>query len=185
MNQELCFGQKIDPENGLIQPWLTHGALDQISKMNLSEKVIWMFGAGMGDIWLAKRCKTLYVVERNQEWLTACTIFKEANKVDNLHYNYRPCNDSDGQAEYYTELQDGIAIIINDDAYRTEVCQVAVDYFKEGGGGILICDNYWQDFVWKSPKAIEILEPFRKNIYLQEDHKDHEGDGWKTAIVYI
>lgn len=181
----LCFGQRIDPSNRLVQPWFTHGALDEIAAMDLSDKVIWMFGAGMGDAWLAKRCKKLYCVERNPEWLVKSSEIAAANGITNIEYISRSCNDSSGRASYYCELIDGIDIIINDDAYRTEVCQVAVDYFKKKGTGILICDNYWQDFVWKSPKAIEILEPYKKDIFLQIDHKDHEGNPWKTAIVYI
>ncbi len=182
----LSFGQRPDPQSGLIQPWFTHPALDEISKMDLSEKVIIQFGAGMGDAWLAKRCKHLYCVERDMEWAAFSRKISRDAGVNNIDYLLRPCNDSDGKADFYTELPPGIAfdIIINDDAYRTEVCFKAIEYFKETGG-ILIVDNWWQDFVWKSPVAIAALEPFRKNIHLQVDHKDHEGDPWKTAIIYF
>ena len=56
----LSFGQRLDPENGLVECWFTHGALDEIKSMDLSDKNILMFGAGKGDYWLAKRCKKLY-----------------------------------------------------------------------------------------------------------------------------
>lgn len=181
---ELSFGQRIDPENGLVECWFTHGALDEIKSMDLSDKVVWMFGAGLGDRWLANRCKDLYVVERNADWMNKCLMLGEGQ--DNLHYIYRPCNDSDGQADYYCEITEEVDVIIDDDAYRTEICKYAINYFQSRGkDGILICDNYWQDFVWKSPIAIEWLEPFEKHIHLQPDHTDHEGDGWKTAIIFI
>ena len=117
-----------------------------------------MFGAGLGDAWLAKRCKRLYVVERNHEWLAKAKTYSDANN-GGVHYVFRPCNDSDGKAEMYCQLPEGedFDIIINDDAYRTEVCQMAVDYFgKKTFGGILVCDNWVQSFVWISPKAEEI-----------------------------
>ena len=34
---ELSFGQKYD-DNGLVMPWFTHGALDEIKSMDLSDK---------------------------------------------------------------------------------------------------------------------------------------------------
>jgi len=62
MNTELSFGQRIDKENGLVECWFTWGALDAIKKKDLSDKIVWMFGAGLGDVWLSKRCKELHVV---------------------------------------------------------------------------------------------------------------------------
>lgn len=192
MNTELSFGQKYD-DNGLIMPWFTHPALDEIKSMDLSDKNILMFGAGRGDLWLAKRCKKLSVVERNNEWipytLEQAIDIQVINNVK-LSYYYRPCNDSSGMDKYYLEIPEGFApdIIISDDAYRTEAVKMAIDYFKsKEGGGILICDNFWQDYVWKSPIAIEWLEPFEKHIHSQPDHKDFENEGceWKTAIIFI
>lgn len=176
---ELSFGQRPDPANGLIECWFTHAALDEIKSMDLSGKNILMYGSGMGDEWLAKRCKKLIVIERKPEWIK--------NTQDYVCL-FRPCNDSDGAADYYLQIPDGFEpdVIISDDAYRTEAVEKSIDYFKgKEGGGILVCDNYWQDFVWKSPKAIELLEPFEKHIHPQLDHKDHEGDCWKTAIIFI
>ena len=77
-------------------------------------------------------------------------------------------------------------VIINDDAYRTEVCEIAVKYFKNNGGGILISDNWKQSFVWISPKAEEIMQPFEAHIHEQADHIDNDGiNKWKTAIHFI
>lgn len=180
----LNFGQRIDPENGLIESWFTHGALDEIKAMDLSDKIILMYGAGMGDVWLSKRCKELHIIERNPEWAIDC----EAKKQPNMAYYFRPCNDSSGMDKYYLEIPNGLKpdIIISDDAYRTEAVEEAIKYFKQKeGGGILICDNWWQDYVWLSPKAIEMAEPFEKHIHAQTDHKDHSGNCWKTAIIFI
>lgn len=191
--EQLSFGQRIDPENGLVECWFTHGALDWIKQQDWSDKVVWMFGAGLGDAWLAKRCKKLYVVERNQEWLMRMNNFCHLNHITNIEYVYRPCNDSSGMEEMYCEIPEGFNpdVIINDDAYRTQVVFKAVLYFtNKEGGGILICDNYNQSYVWRSPSALEALEPFKKLIFEQEDHEDYnkeeEVDGkWKTAIIFI
>jgi hypothetical protein len=185
---ELSFGQIIDPDNGYVMPWLTHGALDEIKSWDLSDKVIWMWGAGMGDLWLAKRCKKLYVVERLQEWIIKNLEVRAANNCANIEYIHRPCNEGSGAQDMYCEIPEGldIDIMINDDAYRTEVCQVAVDYFKKRGGGTLICDNWIQSFVWISPKAEEIMAPFDAKIFEQPDHTDNDGiNKWKTGIWNI
>jgi hypothetical protein len=181
---ELSFGQRIDPENNLVECWFTHGALDWIKSQDLKDKNILMFGAGMGDRWLALRCKSLTIVERKEEWYSQCS----KSALQNMIYIFRPCNDSDGKAEYYLSIPEDkkFDIIINDDAYRTECCQVAVDYFKANGGGVLISDNWCQAFVWISPKAEEIMAEFDSLIFEQEDHQDHDGvNKWKTAIHFI
>ena len=174
----LSFGQRRDPKNGLVECWFTWAALDWIKQQDWSEKNILMYGGGMGNEWLAARCKKLVVIERDGNWIANSGSYST---------EYRPCNDSDGMDEYYLKFPDGFEpdIIISDDAYRTEAVFRAIEYFKSKGGGILICDNYWQDFVWKSPTAIEALAPFEKEVLPCPSHTDHEGDGWKTAIIFI
>ncbi|RYS31763.1 hypothetical protein DLS39_13730, partial [Staphylococcus pseudintermedius] len=106
---------------------------------------------------------------------------------------HRPCNDSSGQDEYYLKRPYGFEpdVIISDDSYRTEAVFKAIEYFKgKEGGGILICDNYNQSYVWRSPSALEALEPFEKIIFEQPNHEDYnkeeEPDGkWKTAVIFI
>ena len=182
MNTELSFGQRIDPKNNLVECWFTHGALDEIKGMDLSDKVVWMFGAGKGDLWLSKRCKELHVVERNGDWLNSCVSIKESNKADNLFYYYRPCNDSSGEDEMYCEIPIKVDVVINDDAHRYEVIEKALTLPRPL---VLITDNWMQDYVFLCPKGEELLKGFEHNIYPQLDHKDHEGNCWKTAIHFI
>lgn len=181
---ELSFGQRIDKTNGLVECWFTHGCLDWIKQQDWSDKNAIMYGGGMGNEWLASRCKNLVVIERDGAWLT---------NSGNYSTKHRPCNDSSGMEEMYCEIPDGFEpdIIVNDDAYRTQVVFKAIEYFtKKEGGGILICDNYNQSYVWRSPSALEALEPFKKLIFEQPDHEDYnkelEPDGkWKTAVIFI
>lgn len=185
---DLVEWQRIDPENNLVEPWLTWPFMDWVKTQDWSDKNIIMFGAGLGDAWLAKRCKHLTVVERNEEWLIKAADNAGANGVF-VHYIHRPCNDSDGKADYYCQIPDDriYDIIINDDAYRTEMCQIATDYLTRNGGGLFVCDNFDQDFVWRSPKAIEIMTPYKDKevIFYQPGHINHEGNAWNTRYWEI
>ncbi len=180
--------QIIDEDNGLIMPWFTHDSLAAMKKIKFTDDIIFSFGAGYGDAWLAKKCKKLYVVERFEEWIIKAADVCMDNGINNIEYFHRPCNDSSGNEEIYCKIPDGISpeVIISDDAYRTEVVEMAINHFKnKQGGGIFIADNWWQDMVWKSEKAVEMLEPFNKKIYPQKNHTDHQGECWKTLIAYI
>lgn len=171
--QELSFGQRIDPENGLVECWFTHGALDWIKTQDWSEKNVLMYGAGLGDSWLGKRCKSLAVIERRGEWC----------KGEDVEYIVRPCDDCCGQDEYYCEIPNDkrFDVIIVDDAYRYECIVKAVEYKPE----VLIVDNYMQDYVFICPSAETLLTPYKREIFSQPDHKHHEGNEWKTAIFFI
>lgn len=175
---ELSFGQRMD--NGLIQPWFTHGALDEISNMDLSDKIVWMYGAGLGDVWLAKRCKSLHVVERKEEWIYKAQELAVPNGVDNLFYYHRPCDDCIGMDKEYCEIPIALRpdVIIVDDAYRYECIINALKYRP----CTLIVDNWMQDYVFICPSAELALESFEGKIYPQLNHTNHEGNCWKTAI---
>jgi len=181
---ELSFGQRIDPENNLVECWFTHGALDWIKQQDWSGKVVIMFGSGMGDVWLAKRCKELHIVERNPEWIYKSQDLIAANGITNIKYHYRPCNDSSGQNEMYCKIPDGVNVdvLINDDAYRYEVIEKALTLPRPL---TLITDNWMQDYVFLCPKGEELLKDFEHKIFPQLDHTDHSGNCWKTAIHFI
>lgn len=187
MNQNLSFGQRVDDSVGLVECWFTHGALDWIKQQNWSDKSVLMFGAGMGDAWLAKRCRQLFVVERNLDWLNRAQQYSDANN-GGVYYEFRPYNDCSGNAEPYCEIPEGCIpdVIINDDAYRYEVCVMAEKRFKQNGGGILITDNWQQSYVFMCPAAEELLKGYESLIFEQADHTDNDGvNKWKTAIFFI
>jgi hypothetical protein len=174
---ELSFGQRIDPENGLIECWFTHGALDEIKKMDLSDKVVWMWGAGMGDRWLKNMCKELHIVERTHDWL--------GDQVGGIRYYHRPCNEGSGAQDMYCEIPEGVNpdVFIVDDAYRYECIVKVLECSKKGQKDIiLIVDNWQQDYVFICPSAEEILKKYKGKFFVQPDHKDHEGHPWQTAI---
>lgn len=180
----LSFGQRVDPKSGLVQSWFTHGALDWIAGQDWSDKVVFMWGAGAGDAWLAKQCKELHVVERNQDWLFKSSTNCAANGATNVTYYLRPCNDSSGMDEMYCAIPEGVKpdIFIVDDAYRYECIIKAIQQKP----CTLIVDNYMQAFVFMSPPSEEALKPYDRLIFEQADHQDHDGvNKWKTAIFFI
>ena len=173
---DLSFGQRIDPENGLVELWLTHGALDAFKKMDLSDKIVWMWGSGMGDAWLNARCKELHIVERNHDWLEKA--------VFGPRYYFRPCNEGSGAQDMYCEIPDNVRpdVFIVDDAYRYECILKALEYKP----CTLIVDNFMQAFVFMCPSAVEALKEYEGVLYEQEDHMDHDGiNKWKTGIWNI
>lgn len=172
---ELSFGQRIDLENGLVESWFTHGALDEIKKHDLSDKVIWMWGAGMGDAWLAKRCKELHIVERDHNWLI--------NQAIGVKYYHRPCNEGSGSQDMYCEIPPDVRpdVFIVDDAYRYEAILKALEYKP----CTLIVDNWQQDYVFICPSAEDALKDYNRRLFIQADHTDHEGRPWCTAMFEI
>lgn len=178
---ELSFGQRIDPENGLVESWFTHGALDEIKKMDLRGSVILQFGSGLGDAWLAKRCHKLICIERNEYWLNKSQEAVGLNGITNTQYIFRPCNEGSGREDFYTEIPEGVKpdVVIVDDAYRYECILKALTLPRPL---ILIVDNWQQDFVFMCPAAEEAMKEFKGKIFVQENHTDHEGHPWKTSI---
>lgn len=183
--EQLSFGQKVDEETGLVMPWFTHGALDAIKDMDLSNKVVVMFGAGLGDVWLSQRCKQLHIIERNNDWLGKCVVEQIKYKANNIQYHYVGVNDCSGNDKEYLEILDKVRadVIINDDAYRFEVIEKALTLPRPL---TLIVDNFMQAFVFMCPAAAELLKGFDGTLYEQENHEDHDGvNKWKTGIWNI
>lgn len=172
----LSFGQRIDPENYLVECWFSHGALDEIKKRDWSDKVVWMWGSGMGDEWLSQRCKELHIVERDAKWIKS--------NFGNVQYYFRPCNEGSGAQEMYCEIPQGIFpdVFIVDDAYRYECILKALEFRR----CTLVVDNFMQAFVFICPSAVEVLKEYKGVLYEQEDHLDHDGvNKWKTGIWEI
>src|SRR6478609_10813914 len=101
---ELVEWQKLD-DDGLIMLWFTHDCLDEMKRMDLSDKNVLMFGAGMGDAWLSRRCKKLVIIERNDEWLMKAAEYSMVNGCSNIQYLHRPCSEGEyDKFDYYSEL---------------------------------------------------------------------------------
>lgn len=189
--QNLVEWQRIDPENGFIEPWLTWPFMDWVKTLDLSNKRILEFGAGRSTAWWRKKSKWVDSIESNSEW---------------AHQAIKDCyenNLSNGQV-YYQDLCDGIAtteltrymalippykqpydIIIIDGIYRTEMVEWAIAHLKVNGGGYLFIDNLDQDFVWISPKAMELVAELEGEMFIQPEHINHEGKPWNTRYYIV
>lgn len=183
MIDNFSFGQKRDEHNGMVQCWFTHDALDEIKKMNLTNKVIWAWGGGLGDVWLAMQCKKLYVVERDEQWLMNVSAEFGKFGVNNVEYFHRPCQEGSGEDKMYCEIPEGIQpnVFIIDDVYRYECILKALEYKPK----FIIIDNWQQDRVFICPDAEIALDQYRCQIFPQKDHTDFDTRRWKTAIFYI
>jgi len=190
MNIELVEWQKLSDKNGLCYPWWTHPFLEVMEGWDLSEKYMLELGAGLGTAWLRDKCKWVDSVDASPEWAERAEQYCQYHDKLNGQISCELIADGvEGGWEQYKKLiPENVKydVIINDDAYRTEICQVAVDYLKANGGGILINENWKQSFVWISPKAEEIMQPYEAMVFEQHDHKDNDGvNKWKTAVWNI
>jgi hypothetical protein len=71
-----------------------------------------------------------------------------------------------------------------DGIWRYEMLQWALDHFK-GRGGLLIADNWQQDYVWISPPAEDLMSKYTIHKFIQPNHINHEGRPWQTVYWEI
>ncbi len=184
---ELVEWQKIAP-NGLVYPWWTHPFLEELERWDLSGKRWLEFGAGRSTAWLRSKCNCVDSIEANLEWALQAKRDCEAAELFNGHIFAKQLADGvQGTAhEYFDLVPRGTVydIISVDGIWRNECLQWAIDHFK-GRGGILIADNFDQDFVWISPAAVELMKPYKEFVFYQPDHTNHEGKQWNTRYWII
>jgi len=186
---QLYEWQRIDSENGLIEPWWSHPFMDYLKTWNLSG-VTWLeTGSGASTAWLRSKCFWVDSVESSLQWAKDVEAYCDAEGLYNgavLYNGDIPDGTPEGMKAYFdllpiSKLYDVISI---DGLYRTEMLQWALDHFAENGG-VLIADNFGQDFVWISPKAEEIMAPYEAHVFAQPDHTNHEGRPWNTRYWII
>jgi predicted O-methyltransferase YrrM len=183
----LCFGQKIDEELGILYPWYTHGALDVISKMDLSDKTVLEYGGGASTLWWCKKARFVYTVDHNTDWRTTISSLlseygveqKSALKYVSTHEGDQTEN-RDAYVKPFQDMKPDIVIV--DGVHRYECAEYAVKVLEPS---ILIIDNWQQDYVFMCPSAETLLKDIKKEIYPQLDHADHNGNCWKTLIAYL
>jgi len=179
------------PAMGLVQWWWTHPFLDWLDLQYLKERFWLEFGAGLGTAWLRSKCAWVDSIEASRSWAARAAYECEVNNKPN------------GQIfAHFEDLRDGVAwedlpkymelipknkqydVISIDGIYRTEMVQWAIDHLK-GRNGLLICDNWQQDYVWLSPAAEEMLAPYEIRRFVQPNHINHEGRPWNTSYWLI
>lgn len=183
---ELCFGQKIDPKTWHLFPWFTHGALDVLDEMDLSDKNILEWGSGSSTVWFAAKAKSVVSIEANSKWYG--DVIRELNQHNLFHkvsLILRKTNEGDqSKIDYYTEVPEGFKpdIVVVDGILRYECILKALTLPRPF---ILIVDNWQQDYVFMCPSAEVALNGYSCRKFIQPDHTEHEGNPWCTAIFEI
>lgn len=199
--QELVEWQKYAP-NGLVYPWWTHPFLDVLETWDLSKKRWLEFGGGRSTAWLRSKCEWVDTIESNIEWAEQAGKDCEINKLSNgvIYYDDIPDGIQDQVKKYislipkqekydqYMRLSAEYPkydIISVDGIWRNECLQWAVEYFMYREGGIIIADNWQQDYVWISQSAKEFMSKYKMYQFYQLDHTNHEGRPWNTVYWEI
>jgi predicted O-methyltransferase YrrM len=163
--------QHICPDTGLIMPWYTKPALDEIVTWDLKDKVVFEYGCGASSLWWARKSRELYGVEYNFDYF--CAVYDNvANGATILHEQ-----NSDSYVESPKQWQRLFDIIIIDGSFRDACVPVALECLKPGGK--LIFDNWMQPEVeMQQQETQDIVLALPHAIYKQEGHKF-----WQTLIA--
>lgn len=194
---ELVEWQKYAP-NGLVYPWWTHPFLDVLEIWDLKDKVWLEFGGGRSTAWLRSKCKMVVTIESNSEWANQAMKDCEDSSLWNGRVCYADLPDGvqERKQEYFelipTELimpdstfqPLNFDIISIDGIWRYECLEWALNHFK-GREGIIIADNWQQDYVWISQAAEELMKSYKMYQFYQPGHTNHEGRPWSTVYWII
>lgn len=171
-----------DEQYPTLKAWYTHGMLNEISKWNLKECVVLEYGGGWSSIFWAFHAKQVVTIETDLNWINDIREYADAHGITNLTLIHRPCNEGDqSKVEYYTEVPEGYNpdIVIVDGVLRNSCLEKALTLQRPL---ILIADNWQQSYVWISPSAAELMEPYPIHIFEQENHTNNDGiNKWKTV----
>lgn len=189
MNTEMLVEWQIrSPKNNMVMAWWTWPILELIETMDWKDKAMLETGSGRGTAWLRERCKWVDSIEADLEW--AAQVNKDCDEYGLHNGRVFAAQLPDGVQERKQEYFDLMPndkqydIISVDGIWRYEMLLWAIDHFK-GRGGLLIADNWQQDFVWHSPAAIYLMEPYEIKRFYQPGHINHEGNPWNTAMWEI
>lgn len=178
--------------NGLVYPWWTHPFLDVLEAWDLSS-VKWLeFGAGRSTAWLRSQCLWVDSIEANSEWAAQAELDCQNAGYKNGKIYYETLADGipENKDKYLSLIPNSIVydVISVDGIFRYEALEWAINHFKKNGKvGVLVADNFNQDFVWISPASEKLMEPYKntEQIYFQPDHTNHEGRPWNTRYWII
>jgi len=165
--------QHRDPETGLVFPWYTKSFLDELVTWDLSDKVVFEYGAGASTLWWAKKCKRVFGVESNDEYSEAVN-----RELGFPAIKFEALGDFYVKNVFYCHVEYDIIIIDGEPIEWRDACvQPALDCLKTGGK--LIIDNWNQPSVgWMpSEETQRIVSQYPVQVYAQEGHPD-----WKTAM---
>lgn len=163
--------QHICPDTGLVMPWYTKPALDEIVTWDLKDKVVFEYGCGASSLWWAKKCKQLYGVDYHRDYFLV--VCQNIGGNATLHCTQDPEEYVNSIRQYNTQFD----IIIIDGSFRDACVPIAMESLKPGGK--LIFDNWMQPEVeMQTEETQRIVLALPHAIYKQEGHKY-----WQTLIA--
>lgn len=170
--------QHICPDTGLVMPWYTKPALDEIVTWDMKDKVVFEYGCGASSLWWAAKARKLYGVDSSSEWIIAIKNYfvkKQQQAIISCADEkeiYVGCIGMFGQ-EYDVIVIDGTP-----ETWRDDCVLPAIALLKPGGA--LIIDNWDQPSVWMPNQLTkDIILLLQHKIYRQENHPD-----WQTLIAW-
>lgn len=189
MNTESLVEWQIrSPKNGMVMCWWTHPMLELIETWDWKDKNVLEFGCGRGTAWLRERSKWVDSIDSDLQWAEQARkdCFEYGLINGTIVARQLPDGVQGTQMEYFGMIatEKKYDIITIDGIYRTEAIEWAINHFK-GREGLLIIDNLDQDFVWISPKAMELVAPYEGEVFVQPNHTNHEGKPWNTRYYKI
>lgn len=174
------YALRIDPKFGIIQPWYTHGALDEIQSWNISDKIVLEWGGGCSTFWWSRKCKHVFTIEAHKEWFDWINDMAKQYNFNNIStYNRWP-----ESQEEYVKIPDGCVpdIVCIDGSLRTECLKLTLTLSRPL---IIIFDNWMQDDVYFDVEAEKMMLAYPGKFYIQSDHTNHNGHPWQTAIWFL
>lgn len=169
--------QHICPDTGLVMPWYTKPALDEIVTWDLKGKLVWEYGCGASTLWWTKKAGRAYGVDSSSEYVIAV---RRALQKDLSPGWLKYVDEKELYANCPRLLQIYFDIIIVDgspESWRDDCIKVALEFLKPGGA--LIIDNWQQPSVWMaSEKTQKLLLAYPHMIFKEPSHPD-----WQTLIV--
>lgn len=168
--------QHRDPANGLVMPWYTRPALDEIIQWDLESALILEVGGGASTLWWDRVSEGVFTLDSNPDYLNAIRAhLPEKNNVQLITYNPAALDFIAARCEKYGVY---FNVAVNDGPERDDCVAPLLAALKPGGK--LIIDNWMQPEVYMpSDETLEYLSLYTKSmrVYNQEGHPN-----WKTAI---
>lgn len=165
--------------------------MDYIKTFDLADKTILELGGGASTAWWRKKAKWVDTIEASYNWAVDIREYCKREGLENGEvFNFKgdlPEGLPERMMEYFIiipVLDKQYDVIIVDGIYRTEALAFALVHFEKTGG-LLIADNWQQDYVWISPKAEEVMAPYPIQRFYQPGHTNHEGRPWNTVLWEI
>lgn len=168
--QELYEWRWKDESNGLVFPYYTKPALDELSKMSLSGKDILEIGGGASTVWWNNKAARVHTVEYDEKWYEAIVL--HVKEGSNIVYPSKDMYVSFARAY-------DIGIVDCEVEYRDKYVPIVLKVLRPGG--LLILDNWMQPSCWMPKKeTIDLVSQHKTKIFKEPTHND-----WATLFVYL